>query len=67
MARTGKEPKPYTQKCRRGERPFSYSEQYGRWRKAVQLGLQSEIREAGGAWARRFPMHHAPRPIQEVR
>lgn len=28
MARTRKEPKPYTLKQRRGERPYRYSEQY---------------------------------------
>lgn len=67
MARNGKEPKPYTQKCRRGERPYSYSEQHGRWRKAVMDGHQSSVREANAVWAARFQMNRTTRPIQEVR
>ncbi len=51
-----KEPKPYTLKQRRGDRPFSYSEQYSAWRADVMnpRAGPADVREANAAWARRF-------------
>jgi hypothetical protein len=64
MARS-KDPKPYTLKQRRGERPFSYSELYGAWRAAVMnpRAGPGEVREASAAWARRFGPDRRQQPI----
>lgn len=48
MTRNGKEPKPYTMKSRRGERPYSYSEQYH----ASRANPQDD--GARRQWMRRF-------------
>jgi hypothetical protein len=51
-----KDPKPYTLKQRRGERPYSYSEQYGNWRRSVMDARAGpgEVRAASAAWSQRF-------------
>lgn len=53
MARNRKEPKPYTLKQRRGDRPYRYSEQHSAWRASVS-GRPSDMREANYQWVRRF-------------
>lgn len=63
MARAGKDPKPYTQKCRRGERPYQYSEAYMQWRKA---STPQQTREANAVWAARFAPNRNDRPRREM-
>lgn len=58
MPRIRKEPKPYTLKSRRGERPYSYSEQYNACR------AYPADAEARRQWMRRFSPNVALRDPQ---
>lgn len=53
-----KEPKPYTLKSRRGERPYSYSAEYAAWRNAVTDPRRNaeDLRQLTHAWA----VKHSP-------
>lgn len=56
MAHNRKDPKPYTLKSRRGERPYSYSGEYAAWRMAVTDPRKNEqdVRAADRDWKRRY-------------
>ncbi len=49
-----KEPKPYTLKQRRGDRPYQYSEQYRAWHAAIRMGREGDVRHSHREWMRRY-------------